>query len=166
LNVEAQGLAAMIDLTTFVALGGAATTAGFLLGFLHGRHRPLQPDKEEEMALSELEVLASDYDAWVQARRFPFLEPCDLAAELCQRENVPRADLCWLYDFLLRWQAALDRQTEVGRVIREETDNPIHADRRIYKVEKWSKDGMRVVESLFAGTNLDKVRHILTRGSG
>ena len=33
----------------------------------------------------------------------------------------------------------------------EETDDPHYADRRnFYKVEKWSKDGMRVVELLFA----------------
>jgi hypothetical protein len=43
----------------------------------------------------------------------------------------------------------------------EETDDPVYADRRnFYKVEKWSKDGMRVVELLFAGTDLDKARRI------
>ena len=46
----------------------------------------------------------------------------------------------------------------------EETDDPLYADRRnFYKVEKWSKDGMRVVELLFAGTSLDKARRIFTR---
>jgi hypothetical protein len=46
----------------------------------------------------------------------------------------------------------------------EETDDPIHADRRnFYKVERWSKDGMRVVELLFAGTSLDKARRIFKR---
>jgi hypothetical protein len=46
----------------------------------------------------------------------------------------------------------------------EETDDPIHADRRnFYKVERWSKDGMRVVELLFAGTSLDKARRIFER---
>ena len=46
----------------------------------------------------------------------------------------------------------------------EETDDPACADRRnFYKVEKWSKDGMRVVELLFAGTSLDKARRIFER---
>jgi len=33
----------------------------------------------------------------------------------------------------------------------EETDDPIHADRR----EQWSRDGQRVVDLVFAGTSLD-----------
>jgi len=45
----------------------------------------------------------------------------------------------------------------------EETDDQ-YADRRnFYKVEKWSKDGMRVIELLFAGANLDKSRRIFAR---
>ena len=36
----------------------------------------------------------------------------------------------------------------------EETDDPTHADRRnFYKVEKWSRDGTRVIDMLFAGSN-------------
>ena len=43
----------------------------------------------------------------------------------------------------------------------EETDDPIHADRRnFYKVEKWSRDGQRVVDLVFAGTSLDKAKRI------
>jgi hypothetical protein len=46
----------------------------------------------------------------------------------------------------------------------EETDDPVHADRRnFYKVEKWSKDGQRIVELLFAGSSLDKGRRIFDR---
>ena len=46
----------------------------------------------------------------------------------------------------------------------EETDDPTHADRRnFYKVEKWSRDGQRVVDMLFAGSNLDKARRIFDR---
>jgi hypothetical protein len=46
----------------------------------------------------------------------------------------------------------------------EETDDPLYADRRnFYKVERWSKDDMRVVELLYAGNNLDKARHIFER---
>jgi hypothetical protein len=46
----------------------------------------------------------------------------------------------------------------------EETDDPLYADRRnFYKVEKWSKDDMRVVELLYAGNNLDKARRIFDR---
>jgi hypothetical protein len=46
----------------------------------------------------------------------------------------------------------------------EETDDPIHADRRnFYKVEKWSRDGQQVAELLFAGSSLDKARRIFDR---
>ena len=46
----------------------------------------------------------------------------------------------------------------------EETDDPTHADRRnFYKVEKWSRDGQRVVDMVFAGSNLDKARRIFER---
>jgi hypothetical protein len=39
----------------------------------------------------------------------------------------------------------------------EETDDPIHADRRnFYKVEAWSRDGMHIDALLYAGNNLDK----------
>jgi hypothetical protein len=45
----------------------------------------------------------------------------------------------------------------------EETDDPIHADRRnFYKVEKWSR-GQQVAELLFAGSSLDKARRIFDR---
>jgi hypothetical protein len=43
----------------------------------------------------------------------------------------------------------------------EETDDPIHADRRnFYKVEKWRKDVQRVVELLFAGSGLEGPSHL------
>jgi hypothetical protein len=43
----------------------------------------------------------------------------------------------------------------------EETDDPLYADRRnFYKVEKWSRDGQRVEELLFAGNSLGKAQHI------
>ena len=46
----------------------------------------------------------------------------------------------------------------------EETDDPLYADRRnFYKVEKWSKDGQRIEELLFAGNSLDKARRIFER---
>ena len=46
----------------------------------------------------------------------------------------------------------------------EETDDPIHVDRRnFYKVEKWSRDGRRVVDLVFAGTSLDKAKRIFDR---
>jgi hypothetical protein len=46
----------------------------------------------------------------------------------------------------------------------EETDDPTHADRRnFYKVEQWSKDGQRVIDLAFAGSNLDKARRIFER---
>ena len=46
----------------------------------------------------------------------------------------------------------------------EETDDPIHADRlNFFKVEKWSRDGERVVDLVFAGSSLDKARRIFDR---
>jgi hypothetical protein len=43
----------------------------------------------------------------------------------------------------------------------EQTDDPLHADRRnFYKVEKWSRDGLRVELMLYAGSNLDKAREV------
>jgi hypothetical protein len=42
----------------------------------------------------------------------------------------------------------------------EETDDPLYADRRNFKVEKWSGDGLRVELVLYAGNNLDKARRI------
>jgi hypothetical protein len=46
----------------------------------------------------------------------------------------------------------------------EETDDPHYADRRnFYKVEKWSRDGLRVDLMLYAGNNLGKARRIFER---
>jgi hypothetical protein len=46
----------------------------------------------------------------------------------------------------------------------EETNDPLHADRRnFYKVEKWSRDGQRVNEMLFAGNSLAKAQRIFER---
>jgi hypothetical protein len=43
----------------------------------------------------------------------------------------------------------------------DETDNPLLADdRNFYKVEKWTKDGIKVERLLYAGNNLDKAREI------
>jgi hypothetical protein len=46
----------------------------------------------------------------------------------------------------------------------EETDDPLYADRRdFYKVEKWSRDGQRVEEMLFAGNSLAKAQRVFER---
>ena len=40
----------------------------------------------------------------------------------------------------------------------EQTDDPLYADdRNFYKVEAWSRDGMRIDALLYAGNSLDKV---------
>ena len=45
----------------------------------------------------------------------------------------------------------------------EETDDPIYADgRNFYKVERWSRDGQRITELVFAGSNLDMACKIFT----
>jgi hypothetical protein len=45
----------------------------------------------------------------------------------------------------------------------EETDDPVYADRRNFKVEKWSRDGQRIEEMLFAGNSLDKAQRVFER---
>ena len=43
----------------------------------------------------------------------------------------------------------------------EQTDDPLYADdRNFYKVEAWSRDGMRVDALLYAGNNLRKAQEI------
>ena len=45
----------------------------------------------------------------------------------------------------------------------EET-NELHADRRnFYKVEKWTEDGQRIKEMMFAGSDLEKAKRIFGR---
>ena len=46
----------------------------------------------------------------------------------------------------------------------ETTDDPVYADRRnFYKVEKWSRDGLRVELMLYAGNNLDRARQLFAK---
>ena len=41
----------------------------------------------------------------------------------------------------------------------ETTSDPHYADQRnFYKVEKWSRDGMRIVELLYAGSSLSRAQ--------
>ena len=43
----------------------------------------------------------------------------------------------------------------------EQTDDPLYADdRNFYKVEAWSRDGMRIDALLYAGNNLRKAQEI------
>jgi len=43
----------------------------------------------------------------------------------------------------------------------EETDDPLYAERRnFFKVEKWSRDGLRVELMLYAGNSLGRARAI------
>jgi hypothetical protein len=43
----------------------------------------------------------------------------------------------------------------------EQTNDPLKADdRNFYKVEKWTKDGTKVDNMLWAGSSLDKAREI------
>jgi hypothetical protein len=46
----------------------------------------------------------------------------------------------------------------------EETHDPLYADDRMfYKVEQWSRDGMRVERLLYAGNSLAKAEDIFAR---
>jgi hypothetical protein len=43
----------------------------------------------------------------------------------------------------------------------EETDSPLYADmRNFYKVEKWTRDGMKVDRQLYAANSLGKAQEI------
>ena len=60
--------------------------------------------------------------------------------------------------------ARRDRLVQMSNWSGEETDDPHYADRRnFYKVEKRSRDGLRVELMLYAGNNLDKARRIFER---
>ena len=48
----------------------------------------------------------------------------------------------------------------------EQTVDPLYADlRNFYKVEAWSRDGMRIDALLYAGNNLRNAQRILSRPS-
>jgi hypothetical protein len=49
----------------------------------------------------------------------------------------------------------------------EETDDPLVVDaRNFYKVEKWTRDGMRVVDLLYAGSSVDRAHAIFATMHG
>jgi hypothetical protein len=48
----------------------------------------------------------------------------------------------------------------------EETQEPLVADvRNFYKVQKWTRDGIKVDSLLYAGNNLDKARDFFCKGN-
>ena len=48
--------------------------------------------------------------------------------------------------------------------VEEQTKDVAHADvRNFYKVEKWTKDGMKVDSLLYAGNSLSKAREVFER---
>jgi hypothetical protein len=53
----------------------------------------------------------------------------------------------------------MPRRSRANDPFREETDDPLVADRRhFFKVELWTGDGRHVERLLLAGNNLDKAR--------
>jgi hypothetical protein len=51
----------------------------------------------------------------------------------------------------------LSRHPSERNLLREETDDPLYADKRnFYKVERWTGDGTKVDSLLYAGNNLEK----------
>jgi len=51
-------------------------------------------------------------------------------------------------------------------IYHEETTDPLVSDvRNFYKVEKWSRDGLRVELMLYAGSSHDKARRIFERAT-
>jgi hypothetical protein len=49
----------------------------------------------------------------------------------------------------------------MGQWSAEETRDANYADQRnFYKVEKWSRDGMRIERLIYAGTSLDRARDV------
>jgi hypothetical protein len=48
-----------------------------------------------------------------------------------------------------------------GDLFREETDDPLVADRRnFFKIELWTRNGLHIERLLFAGNSLDKAREV------
>lgn len=43
----------------------------------------------------------------------------------------------------------------------EKSEDHVMDDRNLFKVEKWTKDGMKVDQLLYAGNNLEKARKLL-----
>jgi hypothetical protein len=57
-----------------------------------------------------------------------------------------------------------DPETSNRNLFREETDDPVHADKRnFYKVEKWTRDGTEVDRLLYAGNNLEKACELFAK---
>jgi hypothetical protein len=55
-------------------------------------------------------------------------------------------------------------ETSDRNLFREETDDPVYADKRnFYKVEKWTGDGTKVDRLLYAGNNLEKARELFAK---
>jgi hypothetical protein len=51
-------------------------------------------------------------------------------------------------------------------VFREETDDPLYADKRnFHKVEKWTRDGTKVDSLLYAGNSLEKASDLMPKPS-
>jgi hypothetical protein len=66
----------------------------------------------------------------------------------------------------MRYALAMPDLKSDDQTAHEETDDPTYADRRnFYKVEKWSRDGLRVELMLYAGNNLDKARRVFDRAA-
>jgi hypothetical protein len=54
-----------------------------------------------------------------------------------------------------------DPETSNRNLFREETNDPVYADKRnFYKLEKWTRDGAKVDSLLYAGNNLEKARDL------
>ena len=49
-------------------------------------------------------------------------------------------------------------------LFREETDDPLYADKRnFFKVEKWTRDGTKVDSLLYAGNSLEKASDLFAK---
>jgi len=58
----------------------------------------------------------------------------------------------------------LSRHPSDRNLLREETEDPLYADKRnFYKVEKWTRDGTKVDSLLYAGNNLEKVQDLFVK---
>ena len=56
------------------------------------------------------------------------------------------------------------RRAPISDCSNEETNAPLVADaRNFYKVEKWTRDGMKVDSLLYAGNSLEKARSVFER---
>jgi hypothetical protein len=121
---------------------------GLCDGGLNGPRCPRQPDERSKCGSSII---------LVRLRVLYVEDHCPAYVRYCFEEPMDAADLPVALRAAKR--AVQARGLTSDNPFREETDDPLVADRRnFFKVELRTKDGQHVDRLLFAGNSLDKAR--------